>query len=72
MKINLKNNNLFNKLINKEDRVCSYSKGKYYCGVKFIGDKLSVYNHSEKFKCKYPRECPACKDLNQSIKLYIK
>lgn len=72
MKINLKNNNLFNKLINKEDRVCTYSKGKYYCGVKFKCDNLSVYGHSEIMICKYPRECPACKDLNQSIKLYIK
>ena len=71
MKRNKANLNLNQyQLINKGDRICTLSKGKYYCGVLFIDDKVSFYNHTEQFKCIYPRECPACKDLNKNLEIY--
>ncbi len=71
MKINKKNYNLSDQvLINKEERFCKLSNGHYYCGEDFIDDKISFYNHKGKFKCKYPRMCPACKDLNNNLSMY--
>ena len=58
------------KLFNKEGRIATLNKGKYYCNITFICGEYSSYQNFVKFQCKFPRNCKACEDLNKNLFIY--
>ena len=69
------------KLFNKEGRIATLYKGKYYCNdgsryegdwkdITFICGDYSTYQNFVKFQCKFPRNCKACEDLNKNLFIY--